>query len=102
MPPSSAPVAPPAPATALHMPIERASFGPENVVTMIVSVAGDRIAPPKPWTARAVVSHVSARREAAGEARAGEDREPEEEDRFWPNRSAARPPSRRNPANVST
>lgn len=57
-PPRMEPAAPPAPATALHSPRARASRTPENVVTMMVRVAGDSRAPPIPWTARAVVSQV--------------------------------------------
>ena len=50
------PAAPPAPATALQAPRALASRIPENVVTMMVRVAGDKKAPPMPCTARAVVS----------------------------------------------
>ena len=57
IPPSSTPIAPPAPPTAPHSPSAFASFGPENVVTMIVKVVGERAAPPIPCTARAAVSH---------------------------------------------
>ena len=44
-PPRIEPAAPPAPATALQMPRARVRRSPEKVVTMIVSVAGDRKAP---------------------------------------------------------
>ena len=54
IPPSSPPTAPPAPATALHAPMALGSRAPWNVVTMMVSVAGERIAPPMPWMARIV------------------------------------------------
>ena len=54
MPPRSAPAAPPAPAEALQAPMALGSRGPWKVVTMIVSVAGDKIAPPTPWIARTV------------------------------------------------
>ena len=59
MPPRMEPAAPPAPATALQMPSARARRSPENVVTMIVSVAGDRHAPATPCTALAVVSQAA-------------------------------------------
>src|ERR1700722_9827102 len=55
-PPRREPAAPPAPATALQAPSALASRTPENVVTMMVRVAGDRKAPPMPCTARALVS----------------------------------------------
>ena len=58
-PPKMEPAAPPAPATALQMPSALARLAPENVVTMMVSVAGDSRAPPIPCTARAVVSQVA-------------------------------------------
>ena len=57
MPPSRAPAAPPAPATALHMPMARArACGSRKVVVRIVSVAGDKMAPPSPCAARAAIS----------------------------------------------
>ena len=52
MPPSSPPTAPPAPATALQAPMALGRRGPWKVVTMIVRVAGERIAPPSPCIAR--------------------------------------------------
>ena len=42
--------------------------GPWNVVTMIVSVAGERIAPPTPWIARTAISLGAARRETRADA----------------------------------
>ena len=59
MPPRIEPTAPPAPATALHAPRALGSRLPLNVVTMIVRVAGERKAPPMPWTARAAVSQAA-------------------------------------------
>ncbi len=55
IPPRSPPTAPPAPATALHAPIALGRRGPAKVVTMIVSVAGERMAPPTPCTARMAI-----------------------------------------------
>ena len=55
MPPKRPPTAPPAPATALQAPMALGSRGPWKVVTMIVSVAGERMAPPMPWIARIVI-----------------------------------------------
>ena len=49
------PKAPPAPATALHAPIALGMRGPWNVVTIIVSVAGERIAAPTPCSARSAI-----------------------------------------------
>src|SRR5271170_2517846 len=57
-PPRNPPAAPPIPAEALHIPSALTNWGPLKVVTRIVSVAGESTAPPRPWNARAVVSHV--------------------------------------------
>ena len=52
-----APKAPPAPATELQMPMARVrSRGSVKVVVMMVSVAGESTAPPRPCSARAAVS----------------------------------------------
>jgi hypothetical protein len=60
IPPSSTPAAPPAPAIAPQIPSARLRSAPSaNVVVMIDSAAGDTIAAPRPWTARAVISQVS-------------------------------------------
>ena len=49
IPPSSAPAAPPAPATALQIPIAfDRCLGSVKVVVRIVSVVGDKMAPPRP------------------------------------------------------
>src|SRR3954466_3862519 len=56
-PPRIAPAAPPAPATALHIPIARWRARPSGEVVMMVGkVAGDSAAPPGPGAARAAVS----------------------------------------------
>ena len=59
-PPSSTPAAPPAPATAPQIPSARLRSDPSaNVVVMIDSAAGETIAAPRPWMARAAISHPS-------------------------------------------
>ncbi len=55
IPPRRPPTAPPAPATALQAPMALGRRGPWKVVTMMVKVAGERIAPPTPWIARMVI-----------------------------------------------
>ncbi len=57
-PPINTPAAPPAPPAAAQRPRARGSRSPENVVTMIVRVAGDKNAAPIPWAARAAVNQV--------------------------------------------
>ena len=54
-PPARPPKAPPAPATALQAPMALGRRGPWKVVMIMVSVAGERIAPPSPWTALATI-----------------------------------------------
>ena len=101
-PPSSAPEEAPSPPTAAHRPRPRLRSGPSgSAEVMIERVAGATIAPPKPCRARAAISSV---RESAT-AHASDDRvnsaTPTRNTRRRPNRSAERPPSIRNPANVS-
>ena len=60
IPPSSTPAAPPAPATAPQTPSARLRSSPSaKVVVMIESAAGETIAAPSPWRARAPISHAS-------------------------------------------
>ena len=53
---SAGPAAAPIPLTPAQIPIARARWWPENVVTMRDSVAGMRNAAPRPMTARAAMS----------------------------------------------
>ena len=102
IPPSSTPAAPPAPATAPQMPSARLRSAPSaNVVVMIDSAAGETIAAPRPWTARAAISHVSdCARPPASEA-SENTTSPSMNIRRRPSRSAIRPPSSKKPPNVS-
>src|SRR3954454_19764782 len=102
MPPSSTPAAPPAPATAPQTPSALLRSAPSaNVVVTIDRAAGETIAAPRPWTARAVMSHPSdCARPPASEASAKSTRPPMKT-RRRPKRSAARPPSSRKPTKVS-
>ena len=101
-PPSSTPAAPPAPATAPQIPSARLRSAPSaKVVVMIDRAAGDTIAAPSPWTARAAISHVSdCARPPASEASEKTTR-PSMNIRRRPSRSAIRPPSSRKPPKVS-
>ena len=69
---------------------------------MIVSVAGDRTAPAMPCTALAVVSQAESVAMPPARLATVNSTIPDKYTRRWPNRSAARPPSSRNPAKVST
>ncbi len=101
-PPSSAPEEAPRAPIAPHIPTARLRSGPalKELVT-IERVAGERIAPPKPWSARAPRS----RPRLSARAQASEDSEnsaaPAKKTRRRPSRSEQRPPSMRKPANVS-
>ena len=100
-PPSSVPVAPPAPFIAPHKPIARMRSGPAaNVEVMIASEAGAMTAPPSPCAARAATSIAGLTAvPPSSEAIANMSR-PAMNMRRWPNRSAARPPSMSIPANA--
>ena len=100
-PPRRAPAAPPAPATALHMPIARArACGSRKVVVRIVKVAGDKIAPPRPWAARAEISIAWFWAKPPRRLARVNTVSPTRKIRRRPNRSARRPPRRRKPAKV--
>ena len=74
-PPSSTPTAPPEPATAPQTPSARLRSAPSaKVVVRIESAAGERIAAPRPWRARAAISWPSlADRPPSSEANGEED-----------------------------
>ncbi len=103
MPPSRTPAAPPAPATAPQTPSALLRSAPSRkIVVTIESAAGEMIAAPSPWAARAAISCASvAAKPAASEATATSIR-PAMKTRRRPSRSAVRPPSRRKPPKVST
>ena len=102
-PPSSTPAAPPEPATAPHTPSALLRSAPSaNVFVTIDSAAGDTIAAPRPWNARATMSWMSVcASPPASEATPNRIR-PEMNMRRRPSRSAMRPPSSRKPPNTST
>ena len=80
-PPASTPTAAPEPPIAPQMPSALLRSAPSSkVVVMIESAAGEMIAAPKPWTARARDQHALGRGEPAGERRGREDDDADEED----------------------
>src|SRR3954468_1023561 len=102
MPPSSTPAAPPEPATAPHTPMAVLRSRPSAKRTVTSEkAAGESSAAPRPWTARAEMSHTSLwARPPASEAPAKRMR-PAMNSRRRPSRSANRPPSSRKPPKVS-
>src|SRR3954454_17533494 len=100
-PPNSTPAAPPEPATAPHTPNARLRSAPSaKVVVTIESAAGERMAAPRPWTARAATSQPGLwARPPASEASEKRMR-PATNTRRRPSRSAMRPPSSRKPPNT--
>ena len=102
-PPSSTPAAPALPATAPQTPSALFRSAPSRkVVVMIESAAGDRIAPPRPWTARAAISQPSDCAKPPTRDAAANSNSPLMNTLRRPSRSATRPPSSRNPPKVST
>src|SRR3954470_21148796 len=103
IPPSSTPAAPAEPATAPQAPSALLRSAPSlNIVVTIESAAGEMIAAPRPWAARAAINWPCvAAKPAASDATATTTR-PTMNTRRLPNRSAARPPSRRKPPNAIT
>jgi hypothetical protein len=100
-PPMSRPAAAPTPPTAPQTP--RAMFRSRpsrNVVDRIESAAGVMIAPPKPCSARAPISEASDHAKPASSDATVNTPRPTRKIRRRPSRSAARPPSRRNPPKV--
>ena len=101
-PPRSTPTAAPLPAIAPHTPSAvLRSLPSANVVVRIERAAGEMIAAPRPWTARAATSvPVEFESPHANDA-AANTISPTMKIRRRPNRSATRPPSSRNPPNVN-
>ena len=80
-PPASTPTAAPEPPTAPQTPSALFRSAPSvNVVETIERPAGETIAAPRPWTARAAISTPLAGREAADERGGGEQDQAEHED----------------------
>ena len=101
-PPSSTPAAPPAPATAPHTPSARLRSEPsENVVVTSDRAAGDTSAAPSPWIARAPSSQASDWASPPTSEASENSTSPSMNIRRRPTRSASRPPSSRQPPNVS-
>ena len=101
-PPSNTPALVPAADTALHTPSARARSDPSgNCVVMIVSVAGASTAAPSPLRERARMSVDPLWAKPPARLAAVKMPSPIRNTRRRPNKSAARPPSSRRPANVS-
>jgi hypothetical protein len=102
MPPTSTPVAAPLAAVADQAPSAlRRAAGSVNVVVIRLSVAGARIAPPMPCTARAAISDAPFCARPPTRLNNVNTANPDRNTRRRPNKSAARPPSSRKPAKVS-
>src|SRR4029077_1156918 len=98
MPPSSTPTAPPLPATAPQIPSARLRSRPSSkVVVRIDSAAGDIMAAPRPCKPRNAISEPSDQASPSSSELTVNRRSPAMNRRRRPNRSASRPPSRRNP-----
>ena len=81
MPPSKTPAAAPEPATPPQIPSALLRSAPSwKVVVTIESAAGERIAAPSPWTARAAISCPGAGGEPARQRGEREEDEAEEQD----------------------
>ena len=94
-PPRSTPTAAPAPPTAPQAPSARARSWPSvNVAMMIERAAGESIAAPSPWPARAANKAVALAARAEATDAAVKTPRPVRNMRLRPMRSAARPPSR--------
>jgi hypothetical protein len=84
------------------MPSARLRSAPSaNVVVMIDSAAGETIAAPRPWIARATISHASDCANPPASDANENTISPIMNMRLRPSRSARRPPSSRKPPNVS-
>ena len=102
IPPSSTPAAPPEPAMAPQIPSALLRSGPSsNVVTRIASAAGETIAAPTPWIARAMIRDSSESANPHAAEASENSSKPAMKMRLRPSRSAARPPSSSRPPKVS-
>ena len=97
----STPAAAPEPPSAPQIPSALFRSGPSSkVVVTIDRAAGEMIAAPMPWTARAPIStEMLLARPQTSEARVKRT-SPTRKIRLRPSRSAIRPPSKRKPPNV--
>ena len=100
-PPNRAPAAPPPAATALHTPnaLARARWS-VNVTVRMVSVAGDRMAAPTPWSERAAIRVAWSVANPPSRLAAVKRPSPTRKMRRRPYRSASRPPSSSSPPKV--
>ncbi len=103
MPPRRTPAAAPLPATPPQIPNALFRSAPPclNAALMIASVAGETIAPPKPWIARKMISMVPLVASAQASEPSVKIAIPTMKTRRRPNRSAALPPSSRKPPKAS-
>ena len=102
MPPASRPTA--APPTAIAAQTARAlarSAPSRKVVVTIDRAAGDTIAPPRPWRARATISHSEEGASPFSSEAPVKTTTPATNSRRRPMKSAARPPSSRKPPKAS-
>ncbi len=100
-PPASTPTAAPEPPIAPQIPSALFRSAPSSkVVMMIESAAGEMIAAPKPWTAREAISTPSDEASPQANEAVVNTITPARNTRRRPSRSAARPPSSRNPPKV--
>jgi hypothetical protein len=97
-PPSNRPTAPPPAAMALQTPSARvrSSFF-VNVVMMMDSAAGERSAPPRPWSPRPITSIVGEEANPFSSEASEKSATPMPKSRLRPTRSDALPPSNRKP-----
>ena len=100
-PPSSTPTAAPAPPSAPQIPSALLRSAPSSKVVMTIeSAAGEMIAAPRPWIARAPIRTLSDEARPQRSEATVKTTTPTRKTRRRPKRSAARPPSSRNPPNV--
>jgi len=101
-PPARTPAAAPLAAVADQTPIARRRwFGSAKVEVSRDSDVGASTAPPSPWAARAAISQLPPWARPPSRLAAVNSTRPTRKTRRRPNRSAARPPSMRNPAKAS-
>ena len=101
-PPATRPIAAPPPLIAAYTPIARFRGGPSGKVVVIsASAVGAIIAPPTPWTARAVSSQACEVAKPPASEAAENSSSPATNIRRRPSRSPARPPSSSSPPKVT-
>ncbi len=101
MPPSSSPMAPPAPATAENTPKARLRSGPSlKLVAISASAVGEAMAPPRPCRARAASSQAEDWATPPSSEAKLNTRTPTTNTRRRPRMSPARPPSSSSPPKV--